>query len=148
MAETTKPGAHRSPGTEATPPRKITERLKAERIQGAAATSRIDERLKAERIQDQIEDRLKAERIQGLLEKLPGWHVSEGGSALERIHHFPTPRAAAAFVALATEIGEAGGYLPELDLRRKEVTVRIATDPAPGLTQRDFEMARRFSAFG
>jgi pterin-4a-carbinolamine dehydratase len=124
MAETPKPGAHRTPDT--------------------AAASRIDERLKAERIQG----RLKAERIQGLLEKLPGWHVAEGGDALERTHRFPTPRAAAAFVALATEIGEAGSFVPEIDLRRKEVTVRVATDPDLGLTHRDFEVARRFSAFG
>ena len=145
MAETTKPGARRSPdAAQATLPSKTTERLKAERIQGAAAPRKITERLKAERIQG----RLKAERIQGLLAELPGWHVAEGGNALERAHHFPSPRAAAAFVTLATEIGEAEGFVPELDLRRKEVTVRVATDPNPGLTERDFDVARRFSAFG
>ncbi len=142
MAETRKPATRRPRENEpAIPPRKITERLKAERIQGAAETARIDERLKAERIQGKLE----AERIQGLLAELPGWRLAEDGSALERTHRFPSARAAAAFVNLATEVGEAGDYLPELDLRRREVTLRVAADPAPGLTQRDFDLARRFT---
>lgn len=145
MAETKKRRTRRAHATEPeAPTRRLTERLKAERIQGAAPKPRIEERPKAERIQD----RLKAERIQGLLAELPGWRVAEDGAALERTHRFPTARAAAAFVAFTTELGEAVGYLPELDLRREEVTLRIAADPSPGLTRRDFDLARRFSAFG
>ncbi len=133
MAETRKPASRRSRVTDPeSPPRRVTERLKAERIQGAAASARIDERL-------------KAERIQGLLAELPGWRLAAGGSALERVHRFPSPRAAAAFVALAAEIGAADGFLPELDLRRREVTERIAADAADGLTRCDFDRARQFS---
>lgn len=106
--------------------------LKAERIQGLA------ERLKAERIQE----RLKAERIQSRLEELPGWRSARGESALERSYLFPTARAAAAFASLATEIGDATGYVPEIDLREREVTLRVATDGDAGLIDLDFEVAR------
>jgi len=108
--------------------------LKAERIQA------LSERLKAERIQE----RLKAERIQSRLEELPGWRSAQGESALERSYAFPTSRAAAAFVALAAEIGEATGYVPELHLRGQEVTLRVATDAEPGVTDLDFDVARLF----
>lgn len=108
--------------------------LKAERIQA------LSERLKAERIQE----RLKAERIQSRLAELPGWRSAKGGSALERSYLFPTSRAAAAFVTLAAEMGEATGYVPELDLRGQEVTLRVATDAEAGLTDLDFDVARLF----
>lgn len=105
--------------------------LKAERIQG------LTERLKAERIQE----RLKAERIQSRLEELPGWRTAEGESALARTYLFPTSRAAAAFITLAAEIGEATGYVPELELRGQEVTLRVATDAGAGLSELDFDVA-------
>lgn len=107
------------------------DQLVAERIQGLA------QRLKAERIQE----RLKAERIQSRLEELPGWRPAEGDGALERAYLFPTARAAAAFVSLATEVGVAAGYLPEIDLREREVTLRVATDGEAGLTDLDFDVA-------
>ena len=118
-----------SPETER--PSALTGRLKAERIQ---------ERLKAERIQE----RLQAKRIEERLAELPGWRVVRRGSALERTYAFPTPGAAVAFVALAVEIGEAAGYVPELDVRDREVTLRVATDGAAGLTELDFDVAALF----
>ncbi len=138
MAERTKPEAAR--GSEIETARHLTERLKAERIQGAAAHE-AGERLQAARIQD----RLKAERIQGLLAALPGWQVAGDGSALERTILFPSLRAVAAYVALVLELGEADDFVPEVDLRHLEVTLRVATDTAAGLEELDFEVARRFA---
>lgn len=112
-----------------------TTQLKAERIQG------LSERLKADRIQE----RLKAERIQNRLAELPGWQTTEDGSALESTYVFPTSRAAAAFIALAAEIGEAIGYVPALDLREEEVILRVATDSEEGLSELDFHVARLFN---
>lgn len=108
--------------------------LKVERIQA------LSQRLMAER----IEERLKAERIQSRLEELPGWRTAQGESALERSYVFPTSRAAAAFITLAAEIGEATGYVPDLDLRGQEVTLRVATDAEAGLGELDFEVAHLF----
>lgn len=117
--------------SEAERPQGLSRRLKAERIQ---------ERLKAERIQE----RLKAERIQSRLAELPGWRTSRRESALERTYGLPTPGAAVAFAALAVEIGEAVGYVPELDLRGGEVTLRVTIDREAGLTDLDFDVARLF----
>lgn len=47
-----------------------------------------------------------------------------------------------AFVALVAEIGEQGGYVPDVDLRLLEVTVRIDTQVGEPLTALDFEVAR------
>lgn len=107
----------------------ISERLKAERIQ---------ERLKAERIQE----RLKAERIQERLAEVPDWSLDEGGRSLERTYEFPTIRAAALFVGLVTEIGEATGFVPEIDIRYLEVRLRVDTTQREGVTSLDFEIAR------
>jgi pterin-4a-carbinolamine dehydratase len=130
MAETTKLGS--TTPSEIDTARHLTTRLKAERIQGAAEP-------------DRVRDRLKAERIQGLLAELPCWRVADDGSALERTHVFPTLRAVAAYVALVLEVGEADDYVPEIDLRHLEVTLRVATATTPGLRELDFDVARRFA---
>ncbi len=66
------------------------------------------------------------------------------GAALERTLRFPTLRAAVSDVALVTEIGEADGFVPDLDLRHLEVTLRVGTDTGVGLSALDFAVARRF----
>ena len=48
-----------------------------------------------------------------------------------------------AFVALVAEIGEAEGYVPDANLRHFEVTLRVATSTEAGVTELDFEVARR-----
>lgn len=47
---------------------------------------------------------------------------------------------------MVTEIGEAHGYLPDVDLRHHEVTLRVDTNDNAGLTALDFEMARVLDA--
>jgi len=43
---------------------------------------------------------------------------------------------------MVTEIGDQDGYVPEIDLRVLEVTVRIDTHVGEPLTALDFEVAR------
>lgn len=76
--------------------------------------------------------------------ELPGWLTARRDSALEWTSGLPTHRTAAAFVALVVEIGEAGGYVPELDLKGLEVMLRVATDGEEGLTELDFDVAGLF----
>lgn len=49
-----------------------------------------------------------------------------------------------AFVALVAEIGEAEGYVPDVDLRHLEVTLRVATSAQADVTELDFDVARLF----
>ena len=116
----------------------ISERLKAERIQSKLKAERIQEKLKAERVQEKLE----AERIQSRLAEVPGWTVSDDGTALTRTYDLPSLRAAGLFVELMLAIGEATGYVPEIDVRSLEVTLRIATSLDGGVTDLDFDVAR------
>jgi len=126
-----------------------TTRLKAERIQGKLKSERAQSQLRPERIgsklkSERVQTRLRPERIQARPDELPGWQLAGDGRALERTYLFPTIRAAVAFVALVAEIGEAEGYVPDVDLRHLEVTLRVATSTEAGITEMDFEAARVF----
>jgi 4a-hydroxytetrahydrobiopterin dehydratase len=127
---------------------RIQGKLKSERVQSQLRPERIGSKLKSERVQtrlkpERVQTRLRPERIQAQLEELPGWELAGDGRALERTYLFPTIRAAVAFVALVAEIGEAEGYVPDVDLRHLEVTLRVATSAGAGVTELDFDVARR-----
>lgn len=130
-------------------PERIQSQLKSERVQSQLRPERIGSKLKSERVQsrlkpERVQTRLRPERIQAKLEELPGWELAGDGRALARTYLFPTIRAAVAFVAVVAEIGDAEGYVPDVDLRHLEVTLRVATNAEGGVTELDFEAARRF----
>jgi len=91
---------------------------------------------------ERLGEPLTATEVEAALRGLVGWRVPEDGRCLARTYSFPSLRAAVAFVALVAEVGEADGYVPEVDLRLLEVTVRIETHVGPGLTALDFQVAR------
>jgi pterin-4a-carbinolamine dehydratase len=109
----------------------VRERLKAERIQ---------ERLKAERIQEP----LAAGQVQERLAELPGWRPSRNGQALQKTFPFPSLRAAGLFVQLVYEVGEAAGFVPAVDARYLEVTLRVTSRRGSGVTELDFDLAHLF----
>jgi 4a-hydroxytetrahydrobiopterin dehydratase len=128
---------------------RIQGKLKSERVQGQLRPERIGSKLKSERVQtrlkpERVQTRLRPERIQAQLADLPGWELADDGQALERTYLFPTIRAAVAFVALVAEIGDAEGYVPDVDLRHLEVTLQVATRAEAGVTELDFDVARLF----
>ena len=129
---------------------RIQGKLKSERVQGQLRPERIGSKLKSERVQtrlkpERVQTRLRPERIQAQLEELPGWQLAGDGRALGRTYLFPTIRAAVAFVALVAEIGEAEGYVPDVDLRHLEVTLWVATSTEVGVTELDFDVAQHFN---
>jgi 4a-hydroxytetrahydrobiopterin dehydratase len=131
-------------------PERLQSKLKSERVQDQLRPERLGSQLKSERVQsrlkpERVQTRLRPERIQAQLEELPGWELAGKGRALERTYLFPTIRAAVAFVALVAEIGEAEGYVPDVDLRHLEVTLRVATSTEAGVTELDFDVARIFA---
>jgi 4a-hydroxytetrahydrobiopterin dehydratase len=130
-------------------PERIQSQLKSERVQDQLRPGRIGAQLKSERVQsrlkpERVQTRLRPERVQARLRDLPGWEAAADGAALERTYLFPTVRAAMLFAALMAEIGEAVGYVPEIDVRYLEVTLRVATHTGKGITELDFETARVF----
>lgn len=132
-------------------PERIQSKLKSERIQDQLRPERLGAQLKSERVQsrlkpERVQTRLRPKRIQAQLEELPGWELAGDGRVLERTYLFPTLRAAVAFVALVAEIGDAEGYVPDVDLRHLEVTLRVATSTGAGVTELDFDVAQRFDS--
>lgn len=110
-------------------PESIQSKLKAERIQ---------EKLKAERIQSKLE----RPRLEELLAEVPDWQVVEDGRSLRRAYRFPSPRAAALFVQLAAEVGEASGRVPRVELRHPEVVLTVGGAEGEGVAEADFRLAR------
>jgi|GEM_PF-1796231 len=124
-----------------------TSELRPERLGHNGAGRVVSEPLRPERLGQRMAagegaEPLSAERVRELLKSHAPWELADDGSALRRSRLFPTIRAAVSYVQLVAEIGEAHGYLPEIDLRHHEVTLRVDTNDNAGLTELDFDMAR------
>jgi 4a-hydroxytetrahydrobiopterin dehydratase len=73
-----------------------------------------------------------------------GW-VEQGG-ALERTFELPSFAEAVAFVNRVAELAEQEGHHPDIEISYKKVTLRWTTHSAGGITDRDYELARRSDA--
>jgi 4a-hydroxytetrahydrobiopterin dehydratase len=70
-----------------------------------------------------------------------GW--SETGGALERTFELPSFAEAVAFVNRVAELAEQEGHHPDIEISYKKVTLRWTTHSAGGITDRDYDLARR-----
>lgn len=119
-------------------PRRTSE-LRPERLGANGAGRTVTEPLRPERLGQRMAagegaEPLSAERVRELLKSHQPWELADDGAALRRRRVFPTIRAAVSYVAMVTEIGEAHGYLPDIDLRHHEVTLRVDVNDNAGLT--------------
>jgi 4a-hydroxytetrahydrobiopterin dehydratase len=71
----------------------------------------------------------------------PDWIEHEG--ALERTYELPSFPEAIAFVGRVAELAEAANHHPEIAISYRKVTLRWTTHSAGGITDRDYELARR-----
>ena len=78
-----------------------------------------------------------AEQLQGL----PHWTLQ--GDEIERLLTFPNFVDAMIFVNRVAEIAEEEGHHPEIRIVYNRVRLALSTHDAGGLTQKDFQMARR-----
>ena len=72
----------------------------------------------------------------------PGGASRRGGGVIERTYVLPNFRASLAFVAFVGELAEAKNHHPDIDIRYNQVTLRLSTHDAGGITAKDFELAR------
>jgi 4a-hydroxytetrahydrobiopterin dehydratase len=70
-----------------------------------------------------------------------GWN--ETGGALERTFELPSFAEAVTFVNRVAELAEQEGHHPDIEISYKKVTLRWTTHSAGGITDRDYELARR-----
>lgn len=84
---------------------------------------------------------LQAQALEAALAGLPGWAVVEG--RLVKTYELPGFPEAVAFVQRVADLAEAQDHHPDIDLRYRKVTLRLATWAAGGrITERDIRLAR------
>lgn len=87
---------------------------------------------------------MKPERIQMGLLQLPGWQHDERSEALVRHYQFPSSRAAGSYALYLSEMGEAHGFYPRIEIQHDTVTL-VVPGGEDGLTDDHFEHARRLT---
>lgn len=70
-----------------------------------------------------------------------GWAVV--GGALERTFAFASFAGAIAFVNRVAEAAEAGNHHPDIEIRYRQVTLRLRTHSRDAITELDVALARR-----
>jgi len=88
-------------------------------------------------------DRLDETAIESRLRDL---HWDRQGDELVKTVQLPTFPAAIAWVGQVAEVAESMDHHPDIDIRWRTVTLRVATHSAGGLTEMDFELARKVDA--
>ncbi len=90
--------------------------------------------------------RLSDEEIEQHLSGLDGWE--RDGDAIRRTFELDDFKGSVDFVNRITPEAEEMNHHPDLEISWKTVTVTITTHSEGGLTEGDFELARRIDAGG
>ena len=84
---------------------------------------------------------LDADTIRQRLSELEGW--TREGDTIRKTYRFEDFRASMAFVNAVAELAEALDHHPDIFVSYATVTLTLTTHDAGGLSERDFELARR-----
>ena len=71
---------------------------------------------------------------------------NERGTTIARTFQFKDFPAAMKFVNAVAELAEQAWHHPDIDIRWNKVTLTLTTHDAGGLTEKDFDLARKFDA--
>lgn len=88
--------------------------------------------------------RLEPDEVRRRLAALPGWTYTEG--VLVREYRFTDFVRAFGFMTQVALVAEALNHHPDWSNVYNRVSVRLSTHDAGGVTERDFELARRIEA--
>lgn len=88
--------------------------------------------------------RLSDEQIQEKLAEVTGWERRE--NFITRLFQFPDFKAAIAFVNKVAEVAEELDHHPDILISYRNVQLSVFTHSEGGLTEKDFELARRINA--
>lgn len=86
-------------------------------------------------------DLIEEDEIETLLKKLPEWDLED--RSIVRVVEFDEFMQGIDFVDGVAEIAEDAGHHPDIDIRWTTVTLRLTTHDVGGLTESDFEVARK-----
>ena len=88
--------------------------------------------------------KLIAADIKTALVTVPGWKRAD--DKIARTYQFKDFPAAIKFVNATAELAERAWHHPDIDIRWNKVTLTLTTHDAGGLTEKDFDLARKFDA--
>ena len=89
-------------------------------------------------------EKLTAIEIKTALATVPEW--KQPGGMIVRTYQFKDFPAAIKFVNAVAELAEQAWHHPDIDIRWNKVTLTLTTHDAGGLTEKDFDLARKFDA--
>ena len=86
--------------------------------------------------------KLKAPQIKTALLAVPAW--KKKNAAITRTYQFKDFPPAVKFVNAVARLAEKAWHHPDIDIRWNKVTLTLTTHDAGGLTEKDFELAKKF----
>ena len=86
--------------------------------------------------------KLDAAEITKAVGAVPEWKPS--GDTIARTFQFKDFPAAIKFVNAVAGLAEQAWHHPDIDIRWNKVTLTLTTHDAGGLTEKDFDLARKF----
>jgi 4a-hydroxytetrahydrobiopterin dehydratase len=89
-------------------------------------------------------EKLTTEKIKTALATVPDW--KKKGATIVRTYQFKDFPAAIKFVRAVAGLAEKAWHHPDIDIRWNKVTLALTTHDAGGLTEKDFDLARKFDA--
>ena len=90
--------------------------------------------------------KLRTAQIKTSLVAVPGW--KKKGLTITRCFEFKDFPAAIKFVNAVARLAEKAWHHPDMDIRWNKVTLTLTTHDAGGLTEKDFELAKKFDQLG
>ena len=84
---------------------------------------------------------LTPDQIKTALPSVKDWR--KNAAVISRTFQFKDFAAAMEFVNRVAALAEAANHHPDIDIRWNKVTLHLTTHSAGGLTENDFELARR-----
>jgi len=90
--------------------------------------------------------KLSAKQIKESLAAVPAWKKT--GAAIARTYQFKDFPAAIQFVNALATAAEQAWHHPDIDIRWNKVKLTLTTHDAGGLTEKDFDLARKFDQLG
>jgi 4a-hydroxytetrahydrobiopterin dehydratase len=92
-------------------------------------------------------EKLERAAVDGALQELDGWTLDVGGKSISRKFDFRNFSEAFGFMTRAALAAEKLGHHPDWSNVYKTVNVTLSTHDAGGLTELDFDLARRMDGF-
>jgi len=90
-------------------------------------------------------EKMTEPRVIEALKAAPEWSLV--GEAIQRTFQFKDFVTAMRFVNAVAEAAEASQHHPDILIRYSRVTLTLATHDASGITDKDFELAKRSDAY-